>query len=307
MNVVLLAEESAGLRALRAIHKRVERLVAVLTSPEDRNNSVGSVAETAQTLGYQVLHPESATHASFASRLRDLEVDLILNVHSLHILHPEVVAAPRIGSFNLHPGPLPEMAGLNVPSWAIYLQKKEHAVTLHWMAAGIDAGPIAYVEKFELGDNDTGLSVSNKCVVLGLPLIIRLLEAAATARDSIPAEPQDSGTRRLFKRGDVPNEGRLNWTESARQITAFVRAADFGPLASPWGCPQTALGNTPLGVCRAHLTGKPANATPGTILSVAGTSVLIAAGDEVVAIEKVSVNDRTYNANEVLSPGQCLS
>ena len=69
-----------------------------------------------------------------------------MNVHSLFLIHPWS-SAPTIGSFNLHPGPLPEYAGLNVPSWAIYEgEKRSHGVTVHWMDEGVDTGPIAWIE-----------------------------------------------------------------------------------------------------------------------------------------------------------------
>ena len=73
--------------------------------------------------------------------MREQGVDLLLNVHSLYLIaRRTVVAAPRIGSFNLHPGPLPEYAGLNTPSWAIYNGEREHGVTVHWMEPGVDTG-----------------------------------------------------------------------------------------------------------------------------------------------------------------------
>ena len=50
----------------------------------------------------------------------------------------------RIGSFNLHPGPLPGFPGLNAPSWAIYERRARFGCTVHWMDAAIDAGLIAY-------------------------------------------------------------------------------------------------------------------------------------------------------------------
>jgi hypothetical protein len=40
---------------------------------------------------------------AFASELWRRHVDVLLNVHSRHLIDPEVLAAPRIGSFNLHP------------------------------------------------------------------------------------------------------------------------------------------------------------------------------------------------------------
>ena len=102
-------------------------------------------------------------------------MDLLLNVHALSVLPAELVAAPRIGSFNLHPGPLPGYAGLNAPSWAIYHGEKTHAVTVHWMDGGIDTGPIAYQSELEITDEDRGFTLSAKCVRAGLPMLQDLL------------------------------------------------------------------------------------------------------------------------------------
>jgi methionyl-tRNA formyltransferase len=101
-------------------------------------------------------------------------IDLLLNVHSLHVATPEVVQGPRVGSFNLHPGPLPDYAGLNAPSWAIYDGRISHAVTLHWMTPEVDAGPIAYSAELPIEPGDTGASLTANCVRHGLPLVGRL-------------------------------------------------------------------------------------------------------------------------------------
>src|SRR5919109_2815282 len=135
LSVVLVAEEAAGLRALRLLDASEHEVVAVLSS-------------SGTGFGRPVRDPLAVTDPAFAGELRD--VDLLLNVHSLHIAAPAVVAAPRTGSFNLHPGPLPEYAGLNAPSWAIYNGETRHAVTLHWMEPEVDAGPIAYAAELAI-------------------------------------------------------------------------------------------------------------------------------------------------------------
>lgn len=306
MNILLVAEESAGLRALRAIDKRNDNLVAVLTSPVKNEGSSLSVGKLARQLNYEVWCPEWATDPALGDRIRESGIDVLLNVHSLQMLNPSAIDAPRIGSFNLHPGPLPQLAGLNAPSWAVYLGAKHHAVTVHWMDAGIDTGPIAYSASFELTDNDTGLSVSSKCVALGMPLIDRLLDTATRNPTAIPAHTQDTSMRRLFKGSDIPNSGRIKWSNNAREITAFVRAADYGPLPSPWGSPQTRLEEIDLGVVKARMTGEPADAAPGQVLFAAGDEVCVAARDEIVAVQQIKIGDRTCSASEVIAAGQVL-
>jgi methionyl-tRNA formyltransferase len=232
-------------------------------------------------------------------------VDLLLNVHSLSIIPKPVLEAPRIGSFNLHPGPLPDYAGINAPSWAIYHGEARHGVTVHWMTPSVDAGPIAYRTLFEIRESDTGMTVSARCVREGVPLILRLV-AAASRGDPIPAIEQDLSRRRYFGR-EIPQSGRICWGFPARQIVNFVRAADYTPFRSPWGHPTAAFGTLHLEIVKATLTRERAFAAPGTVGRVIGEAVEVAALDEWIHVHRVRVGGHDVEASEILQTGMRLS
>jgi methionyl-tRNA formyltransferase len=235
---------------------------------------------------------------AFADEVRRLGVDLLLNVHSLYRIVPEILEAPRVGSFNLHPGPLPEYAGLNAPSWAIYNGEPEHAVTLHWMDAGLDTGPIAYSDRFALEQTETGLSASAKCVRRGIPLISRLLADASRDPTAVPRIEQDLGRRRYFG-PEPPDFGRIDWLSPAAQIVRFVRAADYRPFPSPWGHPLAEIGGRTVAVARASLTDERAADPPGTVRTASTPGfLLVAAADEWVAVERLYVEGRYAPAME---------
>ena len=285
-----MAEESAGIQVLRALAGSPHELVAVMTAPPTRGGgaSVGGVAEQ---LGVPIERSERVRDPETADWVRGQEVDLLLNVHSLYLIHGDVLAAPRIGSFNLHPGPLPEYAGLNTPSWAIYNGETSHGVTVHWMEPGVDTGAIAFDTRFDLADSDTGLSVSARCVREGVPLILQLLETAAADPAAIPRREQDLTGRRYYRRADVPEGGRIEWARPARRIVDQVRASDYFPFPSPWGSPATTLAGRELAVLKASATGEATDAAPGTVGEGRGTGVLVAAEDEWVLVERVQVGD----------------
>jgi methionyl-tRNA formyltransferase len=290
LKVLLAAEEAAGLQVLRALVRRGDAVAAVLTSgPRDRRG--GAVAgDFARTAGIRVEPAKRASDPSLAEWVRAQDVDLLLNVHSLHMIAAEVVAATRIGSFNLHPGPLPRYAGLNTPSWAIVNGESRHAVTLHWMDAGVDTGPIAYEEWFDLSEDDTGLTVSGRCVRLGVPLVERLLETASADPDAIPRRRQDLSLRRVYRRRDVPWKGTLGWDLPARRIVALVRGADFHPLPSPWGHPEATIGGRTVGLVKARLANRSGPARPGTVLLATDGAAEVRAADEWVRVELVHAN-----------------
>ena len=275
LRAVLVAEEAAGLRALRLLADRGQLPALVLTE-------TAPVAALAGELGCQACSPQLVLDAGFAARLRALGTDLLLNVHSVLNPDPAVLAAPRIGSFNMHPGPLPAYAGFNAPSWAIAEGEDRHAVTVHRMTAEMDAGPIAYQSWFEIGPRDTGLRVATRGVQAGIPLLGTLLDDAA--RGEVPSRPQAAGG--CFYWYEVPHEGRIPWELGARRVTDLVRAADYSPYPSPWGTFTTAVDGEEVGIVRASRCGEAATAPAGTVGDPRDGAARVSAGDEWVLVER---------------------
>lgn len=304
MRILLVAEESAGVQVLRALAAGEQQPVAVLTAGPS-SGAAAPVSAAATSLGVRTLPSERVRDPSLATWIRDEAVDLLLNVHSLFVMHEDVVAAPGIGSFNLHPGPLPDYAGLNAPSWAIYNGEVRHGVTVHWMEPGIDTGPIAYQEAVEIAPADTGLSLSVKCVRRGVPLVLELVRTAAADPAGIPRAPQELGRRRYFGR-EIPNDGAIVWSETAQRIVDFVRASDYAPFASPWGHPWTTLDGRRVEVLKAARTERPADKAPATIGEVDDDVALVAAADEWVALSRIRVDGERAATQDVLRPGRRL-
>jgi methionyl-tRNA formyltransferase len=309
VNILLVGEESAGIQTLRALADSEHRIVAVMASPSKNNGGLANLWETAEKLGYQPWPAKLVKDPRFADEVRAAEVDVILNIHSLFIINKEVVNAPRIGCFNMHPGPLPRYAGLNVVSWAIYRGETSHGVTIHKMEPGIDTGPIVYQELFDIDDADTGLTVSARCIRSGIALVLRLMETVSANPAAIPLTPQDLTKREYFGR-EIPHDGKLFWTLPAREIVNFVRACDFFPFHSPWGHPRTILetmsGAQEVSVVKACLTGELCDRSPGTVGEFVGPGVKIACGDEWIIVNKLKVEGRYMNSANVLKPGSRL-
>jgi methionyl-tRNA formyltransferase len=300
LRVLLIAEEAAGVQTLRMLAGSPHQVVAVMTRGAGGASLGATVAGVASRLGYRLWPAHQARDQAFAETIRREKVDLLLNVHTLYVWPAEVVTAPRIGSFNLHPGPLPRYAGLNAPNWAIYHGEPAHAVTVHWMDGGIGTGAIAYETPVPIEHDDTGLTLSAKCVRAGLPLLHDLLQAAV--RDAVPRREQPHLIRRYYGR-EVPHEGRLLWTDSAARIVNFVRACDYAPFASPWGNPRAYLSGREIWVLKAARTGEPTDVPPGLIGRQVGSDVLVAAQDEWVRVRRIQAGSSSFPAADVLREG----
>ena len=301
LKILLIAEEAAGVQTVRLLAGSPHQVVAVMTGGGGGMASGLTIDGVASRLGFPVWPVRRVKEKGFAETVRREEIDLLLNVHALCVLPGDLVAAPRLGSFNLHPGPLPRYAGLNAPSWAIYHGARSHAVTVHWMDAGIDTGPIAYETQLTVDDEDTGFTLSAKCVRAGIPLLNQLLQAAAEG--AVPRRAQAAEPRHYYGR-EVPQQGRLFWTVPAAQVVNFVRACDYLPFASPWGHPAATIGGRELLVLKAARTGQPCTAPPGSVGEHVGTDVLVAAADEWVQVRRLRVGGSALPAAEVLQSGE---
>lgn len=292
--ILLAAEESAGLRVLRTIVGGPHRIVAVMTSA---NAAVGRLAADNDVLTWPAARVRDP---SLADEIRHLGIDLLLNIHSLHIIHEDVVVAPRLGAYNLHPGPLPEYAGLNVVSWALCRGERNHGVTLHRMGSGIDTGPIAYQKRFPIEDSDTALTVFGKCIEAGVRLVQELLDTAASDPDRIPSLPQDRAKWQYFAKKAIPNEGKIDWNRSSREVFNFVRAFDYGPFTSPWGKPETSLNGISVSILKVELTGNSTPQAPGSIIESSGR-VLVACADEWLSLGGALLGGQRVAPTELLA------
>lgn len=306
MNVLLIGEESTGIQMLRALLQSGHRVVAVMASESKAASSGASLWNSAVNADVQTWPAKMVKDSALADRLRLQCVDLILNVHSLYLIHKAILQVPRIGAFNLHPGPLPRYAGLNAVSWAIYRGEASHGVTLHKMVPEIDAGPIVYQTLFPIDEKDSALSVYAKCSREGINLVLRLLDEASKDPRAIPLRPQNPDEREYFSKG-VPEDGKISWSWPAARIVNFVRACDFFPFRSPWDSPRCSLGTDEIAILKAARTRLPCEAKPGTVGQLDTKGALIASADEWVLVQKLKIGQTVQKPQEVLKSGDSLN
>lgn len=301
MKILIAAEEAAGVQTLKTVTQSQHNIVAVLTQNKvDSTMRGATVATVAEHLGLPVWPARLVKRLELVERIKEAQVDLLLNVHSLYIIRAEVLDAVRVGAFNLHPGRLPHYAGMNAPSWAIFNGEAQHGVTLHWMEAGIDTGHIAYQAVFDLKPSDTGLSVSSQCVRQGLPLIQELLSDP----DNIPKIAQDISQRHYYG-FEVPFGGVMAWQQPAQVLERFVRACDYYPLPSPWGYPKAWLNKSEFGLMKVRLSQQSCSAAPGSIQEIDG-SICVATADEWLCIERILRDGKAVKPEGFLKAGQQL-
>lgn len=107
-----------------------------------------------------------------------------------NILRDEVLHAPRLGVLNAHLASLPEIRGMSSPEWSL-LYGIPLAITIHFMDAGIDTGPIVLRREFtDVGACESLADLRNRMIAVGMDLLVE----AVTGLDqtSLAAVPQSN-------------------------------------------------------------------------------------------------------------------
>jgi len=279
--------------ALRAC-ETVGTVVAVVTQPDrprgrGQHVSASAVKEEAERSGLAVLQPPRLKGTDFGERLRALRLDVAVVAAYGRILPPDVLAAPRLGSVNVHASLLPRWRGAAPIQWAIASGDTETGVSLMQMEEGLDTGPVLAERRIPILPHDTSETLHLRLAELG----------GALVEDELPRllagelRPRPQPTEGVTLARLVEKEGRLDWSRPAAELERRVRA--FAPWPGGW----TPLGKHVLKIWRVEVaTG---SGPPGTVL-VAHGGLEVAAGEGALRLLEVQPEGkRRMTAAEFLS------
>jgi UDP-4-amino-4-deoxy-L-arabinose formyltransferase/UDP-glucuronic acid dehydrogenase (UDP-4-keto-hexauronic acid decarboxylating) len=288
LNFVLVGEGFPAAKALETILADSRaRVRGVFTGMEDpRRLRALTAAAAIPLLDAATLRTEAASRT-----LSELEPDWLINANSTVIIHKAPLSIPRQGCLNLHPGLLPEYAGLHTHQWAIRNGEAEFGATIHFIAPELDAGDIARVARFPIKESDTGLSLFQRCIGAGVDALNEVVRDILDGR-AVARTPQDLSRRHVYRHRDAL-DGRVDWRMPARAVVDFARAGNYEPFQSPT---YTAELDAPPGaqaprLLAARVAGP--SARPAGAVADGDEHPLVACGDGVdVALTKAVWNGR---------------
>lgn len=247
--------------------------------------------------------PESLAH------IVTKEPDFILSINNFKILKSSLLAVPREGAINFHNGPIPRYRGMNIPSWAIWNNEPSHGVSWHYMEPEIDAGDIAAAEEFPLAGDETALSLTLRCIDIGVSLFKTQLDNILGGQ-RYPAP--DHGQTGYYARNQFPNDGFLDFDWPYSKIARLLRATDFRPFPNPFTFASIPIKASRLIINDLEIEEPNVGQRPGTIVRADSETLIIACRDQLLGVTRVmeapdietSIGERIRTLG--LGPGQQL-
>lgn len=285
MRIALIGQAAFGEAVFAALRGAGEEIVAVssITGTEERPDALYAAARAAGTPFFATgkLNKPDVLDAYAAAK-----PDLGVMAFVTRILPQRVLDLPALGTIQYHPSLLPRHRGISAMHWAIRAGETTTGLTIFWVDAGIDTGPILLQREAEIAPDDiVGSLYFDK---LFAPGVASLVEAVRLVREGrAPKIAQDDAQATYEPPADDANSG-IVWALPARRVYDLIRGSNPSP-----GAHATLRGarvrffDARLSAVDPHPPGEARS--PGTVLAI-GESIDIALDGGVLHARRLSLD-----------------
>ena len=163
-----------------------------------------SIAALAQAEHVPLLPTKSVNDPEFVRRIATSQPDVIVSVAAPEIFRDQILQAARHGCINLHSGRLPKYRGMMPTFWQMRFGEEHATVTVHEMAAELDAGAVLATKDCPILEHDSLDRVIIETKQEAARLLIRTLrELAAGTTTAQPLDMTDASYYSFPTRSDA--------------------------------------------------------------------------------------------------------
>jgi methionyl-tRNA formyltransferase len=231
MRIIFMGTPDFAVSALNSLLKSSHEVVAVYSQPpraKGRGHKVqkSPVHLTAEKNGIEVLTPISLRDPDIQKQFFDFKADVAVVAAYGLILPQPILSDPKYGCINIHASLLPRWRGAAPIHRCIMTGDSQTGITIMKMDKGLDTGDILDIQKIIITPQATTVSLHDELAEIGGPLLLSVLERIDTI-EAVP-QPKDGIT---YAEKITPENGRINWKQSAIEIDQLVRSLTPKPGA----------------------------------------------------------------------------
>lgn len=255
-------------------------VLAVVTQPDravgrKKEIKMTPVKEVALAHNLPVYQPEKMSGSEEMAELMTLGADGIVTAAFGQFLPTKLLDSVDF-AVNVHASLLPKYRGGAPIHYAIINGEEEAGVTIMEMVKKIDAGDMIAKASTPITDDDNVGTMFEKLAVIGRDLLLKTLPDYIAG--NIEPEPQDE-SKATFSPNITPEEERIDWNKSARDVFNHIRGL------YPWPVAHTLLDGKRFKIYEATLA--EGHGKPGEIIEKGRKSLVVATGDGAISLKTV--------------------
>lgn len=234
LKIVFMGTPDFSVPALEAIHAAGHDVLAVYSQPprpagRGMAERPSPVHAKAAALGIPVRTPRALRDADQQTLFADLRADAAVVIAYGLILPMPILAAPRLGCFNVHASALPRWRGAAPIQRAIMAGDTETAVMVMRMEEGLDTGPVGMTKRVPIAPDMTAGELHDVLASRGADLIVRAL-AALENGTFVPVPQPDEGVTYAAKIDK--KEAEIDFARPAAEVHNHIRG--LSPFPGAW-------------------------------------------------------------------------
>lgn len=255
-------------------------VLAVVTQPDravgrKKEIKMTPVKEVALAHNLPVYQPEKMSGSEEMAELMTLGADGIVTAAFGQFLPTKLLDSVDF-AVNVHASLLPKYRGGAPIHYAIINGEEEAGVTIMEMVKKMDAGDMIAKASTPITDDDNVGIMFEKLAVIGRDLLLKTLPDYIAG--NIKPEPQDE-SKATFSPNITPEEERIDWNKSARDVFNHIRGL------YPWPVAHTLLDGKRFKIYEATLA--EGHGKPGEIIEKGKKSLVVATGDGAISLKTV--------------------
>ena len=157
-----------------------------------------------------------------AELVYDYRIKIAISANWRYVIPSDVLDLFPSGILNLHVGRLPDYKGNATANWAILAGEPEIFADVHFMIEELDAGNVLARKALQLNESTYIGDVMDWVQAQAPHLFLAALDSALSDPGRFVV-PGSTGGLRCYPR--LPQDGNIDWAQSAAQVARLVRAS----------------------------------------------------------------------------------
>lgn len=283
LKIVVIGQAAFGEQVLRGLLARGDEVAAVYCPP-DAPARPDPLAAAARDAGIPCRQPPSYKPDAVRVDVAALAPDLMILAYVTQIVPLALAEVPRLGSICFHPSLLPQHRGGSAVNWALIAGERETGVSVFWVDAGIDTGPLLLQRAVPIDPDDSAGSLYYRRIVpAGVEAV---LESVRLIDDGTAPRTVQDESRATYEPLCRDAHAAVDWSRPASAIHDLVRGCDPQPGAHT----TAAAARVRLYESRRADAAAVRDAAPGTLLAADATGIVVATGEGAVRFAKARVD-----------------
>ena len=281
--IVFFGSPEFSLPALKALNEGPDEVALVVTAPpapsgRGRKLTPSPVAAAAAEMGLPLLEAKSVRDEESLAAIEAVRPDLLVVAAFGGFLPERLLKLCPYPPLNIHPSLLPRHRGAAPVNWCLIQGDREVGVSIIFLEARMDAGPILSQRAFPVDGPDSAGDWEARLAQVGAEDLMTVIEGLKNQTINPCAQDETCCTINPLLCKD---NGRVDWTRPAADLAGLINGVD------PWPGAQTVFQGKTLKVFGAAVAdcGAEGCGRPGRVLKLDEEGrLLVSTGDGILTL-----------------------